>query len=53
MEEGEAPVTAAAQELERETGLKAAWLDLLLRSGEPRLPTEYSYVFLAEDPERT
>ncbi len=37
VEKGEAPEAAAARELEEEAGLKAAWLDLLLRGGGPRL----------------
>jgi ADP-ribose pyrophosphatase len=54
VEGGEAPEAAAARELEEEAGLKAARLDLLFEGVvSPGYSTEYSYVFLAEDPERT
>ncbi len=54
VEGGEAPEAAAARELEEEVGLKAAQLDLLFEGVvSPGYSTEYSYVFLAEDPERT
>lgn len=54
MEGGEAPEAAAARELDKEAGLKAAWLDLLFEGVvSPGYSTEYSYVFLAEEPEKT
>jgi ADP-ribose pyrophosphatase len=54
VEGGEAPEAAAARELEEEAGLKAARLDLLFEGVvSPGYSTEYSYVFLAEEPERT
>ena len=54
VEEGEAPVAAAARELEEEAGLKATRLDLLFEGVvSPGYSTEYSYVFLAEEPEKT
>jgi ADP-ribose pyrophosphatase len=53
VEGGKAPEAAAARELE-EAGLKAAQLDLLFEGFvSPGYSTEYSYLFLAEDPERT
>ncbi len=54
VEEGEAPETAAARELEEEADLKATQLDLLFE-GFVSLgySTEYTYVFLAEEPEKT
>jgi ADP-ribose pyrophosphatase len=54
VDEGEAPVAAAARELEEEAGLKATRLDLLFEGVvSPGYSTEYSYVFLAEEPEKT
>jgi ADP-ribose pyrophosphatase len=53
VEEGEAPEAAAARELEEEAGLKATRLELLFEGVvSPGYSTEYSYIFLAEDPER-
>jgi ADP-ribose pyrophosphatase len=54
VEGGEAPETAAVRELGEAAGLKAAQLDLLFEGFvSPGFSTEYSYVFLAEEPERT
>ncbi len=53
VEKGETPEEAAARELEEEAGLRASALELLFEGVvSPGYSTEYSYIYLAENPER-